>query len=64
MRQVGLRLHPDKTHVVYCKDGKRRGDHENTGFTFLGYIFRVRKARSKDGRYFSFVPAGDERRGD
>jgi RNA-directed DNA polymerase len=58
MEEVGLRLHPDKTRIVYCKDGKRRGDHEHTSFTFLGYGFRARKARSKDGRYFtSFLPA-------
>jgi hypothetical protein len=25
MGEVGLRLHPDKTHIVYCKDGRRRG---------------------------------------
>ena len=24
MEQVGLRLHPDKTKIVYCKDSKRR----------------------------------------
>ena len=44
MQEVGLRLHPDKTRIVYCKDGKRRGDHEHTSFTFLGYTFRARKA--------------------
>ena len=58
MEQVGLKLHPDKTRIVYCKDGKRRGRHEHTSFTFLGYTFRARKARSKTGRYFtSFLPA-------
>jgi RNA-directed DNA polymerase len=58
MEEVGLRLHPDKTRVVYCKDGKRRGDHEHTSFTFLGFAFRGRKARRKDGVYFtSFLPA-------
>jgi RNA-directed DNA polymerase len=58
MGEVGLRLHPDKTRVVYCKDAKRRGDHEHTSFTFLGYAFRARKARAKNGRYFiSFLPA-------
>ena len=58
MEEVGLRLHPDKTLIVYCKDGKRRGNHEHTKFTFLGYTFRNRKAKSKDGRYFSsFLPA-------
>jgi RNA-directed DNA polymerase len=58
MAQVGLRIHPDKTRIVYCKDGKRRGDHEPTSFTFLGYTFRARKARAKNGSYFcSFLPA-------
>jgi len=33
MEQVGLRLHPDKTRIVYCQDGRRRGSHEHTSFT-------------------------------
>jgi RNA-directed DNA polymerase len=58
MAEVGLRLHPDKTRVVYCKDGKRRLDYEHTEFTFLGYTFRARGARSKHGMSFtSFLPA-------
>jgi RNA-directed DNA polymerase len=58
MVEVGLRLHPDKTRIVYCKDGRRRGDHEHTSFTFLGFTFRPRGARAKDGRRFlSFLPA-------
>jgi RNA-directed DNA polymerase len=58
MDEVGLRLHPDKTRIVYCKDGKRRGSHEHTSFTFLGYTFRLRGARDKNGRRFlSFLPA-------
>jgi RNA-directed DNA polymerase len=59
MREVGLRLHPDKTRIVYCKDGQRRGEHEYTSFPFLGYTFRQRKARNgKTGRHFSsFLPA-------
>ena len=36
MSEVGLRLHPDKTHVVYCKDSNRRGEHEHISFTFPG----------------------------
>jgi RNA-directed DNA polymerase len=47
MAAVGLRLHPAKTRIVYCKDGKRRLDHEHTSFTFLGFTFRARKARGK-----------------
>jgi group II intron reverse transcriptase/maturase len=58
MAQVGLRLHPDKTRIVYCKDGRRRAEHEHTSFTFLGYAFRARGARSKNGRNFTgFLPA-------
>src|SRR5207247_8848632 len=54
----GLQLHPDKTRIVYCKDGKRRGSYEHTSFTFLGYGFRSRKVRTKTGKYFfSFNPA-------
>ena len=58
MAEVGLRLHPDKTRIVYCKDSNRRGEHEHTSFTFLGYAFRPREARSRHGVNFtSFLPA-------
>jgi hypothetical protein len=56
--EVGLRLHPDKTKIVYCKDGNRQLDHEHTSFTFLGFTFRARKARNRHGVNFaSFLPA-------
>jgi group II intron reverse transcriptase/maturase len=55
---LGLELHPDKTRIVYCRDGKRRGSYEHESFTFLGYTFRPRGARRKDGRMFlAFLPA-------
>jgi RNA-directed DNA polymerase len=58
LASVGLRLHPDKTKVVYCKDGRRIDSHEQTSFTFLGYTFRARAARDKHGQMFtSFLPA-------
>jgi group II intron reverse transcriptase/maturase len=59
MENVGLRLHPDKTKIVYCKDSNRRRDFECTSFTFLGYEFRPRESRSgKSGSIFtSFQPA-------
>jgi group II intron reverse transcriptase/maturase len=58
MGQVGLRLHPAKTKIVYCKDANRRLDHEHTSFTFLGFTFRPRGARAKNGRIFlGFSPA-------
>jgi RNA-directed DNA polymerase len=58
MEEVGLRLHPGKTRVVYCKDDQRRGDHEHTSFTFLGFTFRAREAVSRNGhRFVNFLPA-------
>ncbi|HMC97362.1 MAG TPA: group II intron reverse transcriptase/maturase, partial [Flavobacteriales bacterium] len=58
MAEVGLELHPDKTKVVYCKDTNRRGDFQHTSFTFLGYTFRPRQARRKDGvKFTAFLPA-------
>jgi RNA-directed DNA polymerase len=44
---------------VYCKDRKRRLDHEHTSFTFLGYTFRARKALTRDGTsmFCAFLPA-------
>ncbi|WP_237710443.1 reverse transcriptase domain-containing protein [Saccharopolyspora spinosa] len=53
MHQVGLRLHPDKTRIVYCQDGKRRGQYEHTSFVFLGFEFRARRARNRNGKSFS-----------
>jgi RNA-directed DNA polymerase len=58
MREVGLELHPDKTRIVYCKDGRRRGSYEHTAFTFLGYTFRPRGVRTKTGTMVTgFNPA-------
>jgi RNA-directed DNA polymerase len=60
MAEVGLQLHPDKTRIVYCKDGKRRrADCAETAFTFLGYTFRARNAPNRDGTsmFTGFLPA-------
>src|SRR5258706_13811683 len=58
MEQVGLRLHPDKTKIVYCKDDNRRGDYKHTSFTFLGYQFRSRSVRTRKvvARITTFTP--------
>jgi RNA-directed DNA polymerase len=58
---IGLSLHPDKTKIVYCKDGRRRRDYPVVSFTFCGYAFRPRKAFNKaEGRAFTrFLPAVD-----
>jgi len=59
MVEIGLRLHPDKTRIVYCKDSNRRGEHDNISFTFLGYTFRPREAVNKRRgvKFTSFQPA-------
>src|SRR5262245_54867989 len=36
MEEVGLRLHPGKTKIVYCQDDLRPGSYGHTSFTFLG----------------------------
>ena len=53
-----LELHLEKTRIVYCKDGNRRGSYPNVTFDFLGYSFAPRKAQNRSGQYFtSFSPA-------
>ena len=58
MAECKLELHPDKTRIVYCHDSNRRGDYPETSFDFLGYTFRPRMAKNKQGEFFtSFAPA-------
>lgn len=58
LKEKGLELHPEKTRIVYCKDGRRRSDHDHTSFDFLGYTFRPRSAKGRDGSLFmGFLPA-------
>jgi len=59
LKECGLELHPEKTRIVYCKDGNRKGDYENTSFDFLGYTFRARGAKNpRTGDIFTgFLPA-------
>ena len=40
LAECRLELHPTKTKVVYCRDGRRRGKYPNVKFDFLGYCFR------------------------
>lgn len=56
--QCKLELHPEKTRIIYCKDGKRKGSSEHERFDFLGFTFRPRLSKDKKGRYFvNFSPA-------
>ena len=59
LAECGLRMHPDKTQIVYCKDGSRKGKYPNVKFDFLGFSFRPRvvKNRKRDSLFVSFTPA-------
>ena len=53
-----LQLHPQKTRIVYCKDANRPGTYPVRSFDFLGFTFRPRLAKNRNGRRFvSFIPA-------
>lgn len=55
----GLTLNPDKTKIVYCKDGNRKKGYPDKSFDFLGYTFRARTC--KNGKlntlFTGFTPA-------
>ena len=56
--ECGLELHPKKTRIIYCKDDDRREDYPETSFDFLGYTFRPRRSKNRNGKYFiNFTPA-------
>jgi RNA-directed DNA polymerase len=59
LAECGLELHPEKTRIVYCKDGSRKGKYPNTKFDFLGYCFRPRLVKNSKhgGMFVSFSPA-------
>lgn len=59
LRECGLEMHPVKTKIAYCKDGKRRRQYPNTQFDFLGYTFRPRlvKNRKRNSMFVNFTPA-------
>lgn len=59
LEECGLKLHPDKTRIVYCKDSDRREEYSAVSYQFLGYTFRPRAAvkRGKGVRFTSFLPA-------
>jgi len=55
-----LEIHPDKTKIVYCKDGNRKDEYQgSTSFVFLGYEFRARGAENQKTKevFTSFLPA-------
>jgi group II intron reverse transcriptase/maturase len=60
LARFGLRLHPEKTRIVYCHQENRPKPQKGTlvEFTFLGYTFRPRYSRTSHGRWkLGFLPA-------
>lgn len=53
MKECKLEIHPEKTSIVYCKDSNRKECHKNIEFTFLGYTYRPRKAKGRNGSTFT-----------
>jgi RNA-directed DNA polymerase len=57
MQRYNLTLHPEKTKIVYCGRSKIARTIPQS-FDFLGFTFRRRTARRKDGKLFpNFAPA-------
>ena len=58
MDQCKLTMHPEKSKVVYCKNSNRPKDYPVIAFTFLGFTFKPRMSRNKQGTIFTgFLPA-------
>ncbi len=56
-RECKLELHPTKTRIVYCKTSYRRKEYPVVSFDFLGFTFRPRSVKSREGTYFTgFLP--------
>ena len=55
MKQIGLRLNEEKTRIVYCKDYRRKQNHEHVQFGFLGFSYQPRQTQLKGNRFMAFT---------
>ncbi len=55
MKQIGLRLNEEKTRIVYCKDYRRKQNHEHVQFGFLGFSYQPRQTKLKGNRFMAFT---------
>ena len=61
LAECGLTMHPEKSKVVYCEQRNRNKAYPTVQFTFLGFTFRPRGARDRQGHVFTgFLPAVSE----
>jgi RNA-directed DNA polymerase len=62
LAECKLELNLEKTRIVYCKHGRRKGNHPDVKFDFLGFSFQPRSAKSSKGEVFlNFSPAMSQR---
>lgn len=55
---VGLKIHPEKSKIVFCQKDDGKPESYYNSFNFLGYCFRPRMVKSQKGIYFmGFTPA-------
>lgn len=58
MKECGLELHPDKTKIVYCRDGNKGKSRKASSFDVLGFTFKLRQTVDKRGkRFIGFNPS-------
>lgn len=50
--RCGLRLHPEKTKIVFCKNAGRQSSWKTKTFDFLGYRFQPFTKLKADGKLF------------
>jgi RNA-directed DNA polymerase len=60
--RCGLQLHPEKTKIVYCKSRKNRADYTRVSFDFLGFTFRPRLIRTRQGKRLVYFLPGVSRK--
>lgn len=52
-KECGLRLHPEKTKIVFCQRWNNTSSHEEKSFDFLGFRFKPCLKKGKDGKLFT-----------
>lgn len=55
LEAVKLQIKESKTRIVYCKDYRRRMNHKDVKFEFLGFSFQPisMKSKQEEGKYFT-----------
>ena len=61
LTEVKLDIHPQKSSIVFCRMNGRWAKHDKVSFEFLGFCFKPRIIRLKNGRRFlGFVPGASQ----